>query len=62
MYVNTKALTYTGLENMSDGKSSNKKTDHGLVFMFQSLLEKFSQPFAIFASSVTVSGEISKIN
>lgn len=35
LYVNTKNLTYTGLEDMgSNIESSKEKADHGLVFMF----------------------------
>jgi len=32
------------------------KADHGLVFFFQSLADKFSQPIAVFASSNSVKG------
>lgn len=56
LYVNTRNLTYTGLEDMGgevvssdhDYKvlynrgSDSKKADHGLVLMFQSLAEKFT--------------------
>lgn len=54
VYVNTRNLTYTGLEDMGGEvvSSDNKKTDHGLVLMFQSLVEKFSQPIAVFAHLV----------
>lgn len=60
VYVNTRNLTYTGLEDMGGEvvSSDNKKADHGLVLMFQSLAEKFSQPIAVFASSGVVSGDL----
>lgn len=59
LYVNTSNLTYSGLEDMGgEITNSEKKADHGLVLMFQSLADKFSQPIAVFASSGTVSGEL----
>lgn len=56
IYVNTRNLSYSGLEDLGDDIiNSDKKADHGLVLMFQSLTQKFSQPIAVFASHGTVS-------
>jgi len=58
IYVNTRNLSYSGLEDLGDEiKNSDKKADHGLVLMFQSLTQKFSQPIAVFASHGTVPGK-----
>jgi len=38
--------------------SSNKKANHGLVFMWQSLADKFVQPITVFASNGPVKGEM----
>lgn len=58
LYVNTKNLSYSGLEDLGDDFiNSDKKADHGLVLMFQSLTQKFSQPIAVFASHSTVPGK-----
>jgi len=60
--VNTRELTYTGLEDFGEEiesrKDSDKKANHGLVFMWQSLAENFVQPIAIFASHGPVKGII----
>ncbi|CAI6351322.1 unnamed protein product [Macrosiphum euphorbiae] len=58
--VNTRELTYTGLEDFGEEieskKDSDKKANHGLVFMWQSLAENFVQPIAVFASHGPVKG------
>jgi hypothetical protein len=58
--VNTRELTYIGLEDFGEEieskKDSNKKTNHGLVLMWQSLAESFVQPIAVFASHGPVKG------
>lgn len=59
--VNSRTLTYVGLEDMGDeiqpGLKSNKKANHGLVFMWQSLCENMTQPIAVFASNGPVKGK-----
>jgi len=58
--VNTRELTYIGLEDFGEEieskKDSNKKANHGLVLMWQSLAESFVQPIAVFASHGPVKG------
>jgi len=58
--VNSRTLTYAGLEDMGDetqsGQNSNKKANHGLVLMWQSLCENMTQPIAVFASHGPVKG------
>ncbi|XP_025418229.1 uncharacterized protein LOC112688974 [Sipha flava] len=53
--VNSKTLTYTGLEDFGGDiqrKEGNEhKANHGFVFMWQSLTEKFTQSIAVFASN-----------
>jgi len=60
--VNTRELTYTGLEDFGEEieykKDSGKKANHGLVFMWQSLAKNFVQPIAVFASHGPVKGII----
>jgi len=57
LYVNTRDLTYSGLEDMGEEvEVCGNKADHGLVYFFQSLADKFSQPIAVFASSNSVKG------
>ncbi|KAL4107529.1 hypothetical protein QTP88_017865 [Uroleucon formosanum] len=57
LYVNTRDLSYSGLEDMGgEADVSEKKTDHGLVFFYQGLADNFSQPIAVFASSYSVKG------
>ncbi|KAL4091679.1 hypothetical protein QTP88_026332 [Uroleucon formosanum] len=52
LYVNTRDLSYSGLEDMGgEADVSEKKADHGLVFFCQGLADNFSQPIAVFASS-----------
>lgn len=58
--VNSRTLTYTGLEDCGDEieskQESNLKANHGLVFMWQSLGENVAQPVAVFASHGPVKG------
>ncbi|XP_027844862.2 uncharacterized protein LOC114125425 [Aphis gossypii] len=57
--VDTKTLTYCGLEDFSEDNSnlnSGLKADHGLVLMFQSLGSNITQPIAVFASKGSVKG------
>jgi hypothetical protein len=53
--VNSKTLTYTGLEDFGGDIQRNEgnehKANHGFVFMWQSLTEKFTQSIAVFASN-----------
>lgn len=59
LYVNTRDLTYSGLEDMGgEAEVSENKADHGLVFFFQALADKFSQPIAVFASCNSVKGNL----
>lgn len=58
--VNSKLLTYSGLEDFG-GEVENKigsceQADHGLVFMWQSLADNVTQPIAVFASKGPVKG------
>ncbi|KAF0710723.1 THAP-type domain-containing protein, partial [Aphis craccivora] len=62
--VNTKTLTYLGLEDFGDGfkDKSQDKANHALVLMLQSLADNVQQPIAIFAFKGPVKGvDISKI-
>lgn len=58
--VETKSLTYKKLVDVGiDGNTSsdfNDKANHGLVIMFQSLIDDFTQPIAVFASRGLVKG------
>lgn len=58
--VNSRTLTYSGLEDYGDeiksNKNSNLKANHGLVFMWQSLADNVVQPIAVFASHGPVKG------
>lgn len=56
--VNTKSLSYTGLQDFGDDKSCIQKADHGLVFMFRSLMANYSQPIAVFAAKGSTKGKI----
>lgn len=56
--VITRILTYIGLEDFGDGKSCSQKADHGLVFMFRSLVTNYSQPIAVFAAKGSTKGKI----
>ncbi|KNE87763.1 hypothetical protein PSTG_18846 [Puccinia striiformis f. sp. tritici PST-78] len=58
--VDTKTLSYTGLEDYGKDNSSlnsGQKADHGLVLMFQSLGSNITQPIAVFASKGSVKGD-----
>jgi len=37
-------------DEIQSGQNSNKKANHGLVLMWQSLCENMTQPIAVFAS------------
>jgi len=56
--VNTRTLTYTGLEDfgneINNKTASSEKANHGLVLMWQSLADNFTQPIAVFASKGSV--------
>ncbi|XP_026819390.1 uncharacterized protein LOC113558072 [Rhopalosiphum maidis] len=58
--VNSRTLTYSGLEDFVNEIKKNckdtDKADHGLVLMWQSLAEHFTQPIAVFASKGPVKG------
>lgn len=56
--VNTRALTYHGLEDFGDGfeKRTPEKANHALVLMLQSLADNLQQPIAVFASKGPVKG------
>lgn len=56
--VNTKTLTYLGLEDFGDGfkDKSQDKANHALVLMLQSLADNVQQPIAVFASKGPVKG------
>lgn len=60
--VNSRNLTYTGLENFGNEiyskTESSELADHGLVFMWQSLADNVTQPIAVFASKGPVKGKI----
>lgn len=45
-------------EEIESKKDSDKKANHGLVLMWQSLAENFVQPIAVFASHGPVKGII----
>lgn len=60
--VNTRTLTYIGLEDFGSdipncSENDKQKANHGLVFMFQSLKQNYSQPIAVFASCGPVKGK-----
>ena len=58
--VNSRTLTYTGLEDygkeIENKIKSSEKANHGLVLMWQSLADNFTQPIAVFASKGPVKG------
>lgn len=56
--VNSRTLSYTGLEDFGGELPSRdtQKADHGLVFMWSSLADNFTQPIAVFASKGPVKG------
>ena len=59
--VCAKTLTYRGLTDYGEdgprGNNIDELASHGLVLMFQSLTEKYTQPIAVFASNKAVSGD-----
>lgn len=64
--VCAKNLNYVGLTDMGDGATNSTdirdQATHGLVIMYQSLGDSFTQPVAVFASKNQVKGdELSKI-
>ena len=65
--MTSKNLTYEGIADFGDNQPKNDITPdnlatHGLVIMYQSLTENYSQPIATFASKNSVAGEeLSKI-
>jgi len=56
--VNTRTLTYLGLEDFGKGFESreNKKANHALVLMIQSLADNVHMPIAVFASNGSIKG------
>ncbi|XP_044265487.1 uncharacterized protein LOC123011865 [Tribolium madens] len=60
--VNSKKLTYVGLSDFGNdmlekhGLDFNEKATHALVFMFQSLADRYTQPIGVFASKGPVDG------
>lgn len=58
--VNTRSLTYHGLEDFGDDfdVKTSEKANHGLVLMIQSLAESLHQPIAVFASKGSVKGKL----
>ena len=54
--VNSRTLTHSGLEDFGDNidikTKGTDKADHGLVLMWQSLADNFTQPIVAFASKV----------
>lgn len=56
--VNTRTLTYLGLEDFGEGfeTKENKKANHGLVLMIQSLADNVHMPIAVFASNGSIKG------
>jgi len=57
--VNTRGLTYHGLEDFGDGfdVKTSEKANPKLVLMIQSLTESLHQPLAVFASKESVKGK-----
>lgn len=57
--VNTRTLTYNGLEDFGQDFEcrSNKKANHGFVLMIQSLADSLHQPIAVFASNGPIKGK-----
>jgi len=56
--VNTRTLTYLGLEDFGEDFETreNKKANHGLVLMIQSLADNVHMPIAVFASNGSIKG------
>jgi len=56
--VNTKNLTYLGLEDLGDDFDNKAElANHALVLMIQSLAENLHQPIAVFASKGPIKGK-----
>lgn len=56
--VNTKNLTYLGLEDLGDDFDNKAElANHALVLMIQSLAESLHQPIAVFASIGPIKGK-----
>lgn len=59
--VNSRTLTYSGREDFGDEIGKNckdaDKAEHGLVLMWKSVAEHFTQPVAVFALKGPVKGE-----
>jgi len=56
--VNTKNLTYLGLEDLGDDFDNKAElANHALVLMIQSLSESLHQPIAVFASKGPIKGK-----
>jgi len=57
--VNTRTLTYSGLEDFGDGfeTRSSEKANHGLVLMMQSLADNLNQPMLYLLAK-----DLSKVN
>jgi len=63
--VNSKTLTYSGLEDFGKDESSlnfGEKADHRLVMMFRSLGSNITQPIAVFCSKRPAKGNKFKAN
>jgi hypothetical protein len=62
--VNSRTLTYTGLEDYGEEieskQKSNLKANNALVFMWQIFGENVAQPIAVFTSHVPVKGNVVK--
>jgi len=62
--VNSRTLTYTGLEDCGEEietkQKSNLKANNALVFMWQSFGENVGQPIAVFTSHGPIKGIIDK--
>ena len=56
---NTSTFQFEGLVNLGSSidEATRKLANHGLVFMFRSLLDSWVQPIAVFASCNAASGE-----
>lgn len=59
--LNVKTMKLTGIQDfgsdsVSTAKTSDKRADHALVFMFCSLAEHFSQPVAVYAAKGATKG------
>lgn len=58
--VNTRTLSYLGLEDFGEGfhSKTSDKANHALVLMVQSLTDSIHQPIAVFASKGPVKGDL----